>query len=153
MSYQKMILVGNLGKDPEMRYTRDGTAVTSFSMAVNRKWNNSNGTKGEETTWFRVTAWRRTAEIAAQYLTKGREVMVEGRLKPDKETGGPTVYQRQDGTFGASYEIVAERIVFLSGGDREAQSNRPQRPQSPGQQQGRQVSPPVEEPDYNDIPF
>ncbi len=113
MSYQKIILVGNLGRDPEMRYTPDGTPVTSFSMAVNRRWTNSDGSQGEETAWFRVTAWRRLAETAAQYLHKGQQVMVDGQLSPDRATGGPKVYQKRDGTYGASYEVRAFRIVFL----------------------------------------
>ncbi len=118
MSYQKIIIVGNLGRDPEMRYTADGTPVTSFSMAVNRRWNNPDGSKGEETTWFRVSAWRRQAEIAAQYLSKGRQVMVEGRLNPDRETGGPRIWTGQDGQPRASFEVTADNIVFLSGGTR-----------------------------------
>lgn len=113
MAYQKLIIVGNLGRDPEMRYTPDGTPVTTLNVATNRKWNNPDGSPGEETTWFRVTAWRKTAEIAAQYLTKGRQVMIEGRLTPDKTTGGPRIWTRQDGTAGASYEVTAERIVLL----------------------------------------
>ncbi len=113
--YQKIIIVGNLGRDPEMRYTPDGTPVTTLSVATNRKWSNSDGSQSEETTWFRVTAWRRTAEVAAQYLTKGRQVLVEGRLTPDKETGGPRVWQRQDGSWGASFEVTADTIKFLGG--------------------------------------
>lgn len=111
--YQKIIIVGNLGRDPEMRYTPDGTPVTTLSVATNRKWTGSDGTPGEETTWFRVTAWRRQAEVAAQYLSKGRQVLIEGRLKPDPQTGGPRVWTRQDGTVGASYEVTANTIRFL----------------------------------------
>jgi len=118
--YHKIIIVGNLGRDPEMRYTPDGTPVTSFSVATNRRWTNSDGTPGEETVWFRITAWRRQAEVAAQYLSKGRQVMVEGRLHPDPATGGPRVYQRQDGSYGAQYEVTAERIIFLGGGNGQA---------------------------------
>lgn len=114
MAYQKLIIVGNLGRDPEMRYMPDGTPVTTLSIATSRKWNNSDGSKGEETTWFRVTAWRKTAEIAAQYLTKGQQVMIEGRLTPDKATGGPKIWTRQDGTAGASFEVTADRLVLLS---------------------------------------
>jgi len=111
--YQKVIVVGYLGRDPEMRYTPDGTPVTSFNMATSKKWNNPDGSKGEETTWFRVTAWRRQAEIVAQYLSKGSKVLVEGTLKPDKETGGPRVWQRQDGSWGASYELTASDVKFM----------------------------------------
>ncbi len=123
MSYQKIIIVGNLGRDPEMRYTPDGTPVTNFSVATNRRWSNSDGSKGEETTWFRVTAWRRTAEVAAEYLSKGRQVMVEGRMNPDKATGGPRVWTGQDGVARASYEITADRIIFLKGGSRMDQTD------------------------------
>lgn len=115
MAYQKLIIVGNLGKDPEMRYMPDGTPVTTLNVATTYRWNSPDGTKNEETTWFRVTAWRRDAEIAAQYLTKGRQVMIEGRLTPDKATGGPKIWTRQDGTAGASFEVRADRIVLLAG--------------------------------------
>jgi len=114
--YQKIIIVGNLGRDPEMRYLPDGTAVTSFSMATSRRWTNpSTGEPGEETTWFRVNVWRRQAETVNQYLTKGSKVLVEGYLKPDPNTGGPRLWTRQDGTVGASFEITADTVRFLSG--------------------------------------
>lgn len=113
--FHKIIIVGNLGRDPEMRYTPDGTPVTTFSVATNRKWNNPDGSKGEETIWFRVTCWRRDAENAAQYLKKGRMVLVEGRMQPDRETGGPRLWTGQDGKARASYEITAETIKFIGG--------------------------------------
>ncbi|MGC9400777.1 MAG: single-stranded DNA-binding protein [Anaerolineae bacterium] len=119
MSYQKIIIVGNLGGEPEMRYTPDGTPVTNFSVATNRRWTNPDGSPGEETTWFRVTAWRRQAETVAQYLKKGRQVMVEGRMNPDRATGGPRIWTGQDGVARASYEVTAERVIFLQGGSRE----------------------------------
>ncbi len=115
MSYQKVIIVGNLGRDPELRYTPDGTPVASFSVATNRRWTNSDGSPGEETCWFRVSVWRRQAEVTAQYLSKGRQVMIEGRLTPDKETGGPRTWTGQDGVTRASYDMTADRIIFLSG--------------------------------------
>jgi single-strand DNA-binding protein len=117
VSYQKITIVGNLGRDPEMRYTPTGDAVTSFSVATNRRWTNQDGSKSEETVWFRVTAWRKQAEIAAEYLKKGRQVMVEGRITPDKDTGGPRVWTGQDGVARSSYEVTAQNIVFLSGGN------------------------------------
>ena len=113
--YHKVIVVDNLGRDPEMRYTPDGTPVTNFSVATTRKWNNQDGTQGEETVWFRVTAWRQLAETCNQYLSKGRQVLVEGRINPDRETGGPRVYTRNDGTSGASYELRALTVRFLGG--------------------------------------
>jgi single-strand DNA-binding protein len=112
--YHKVIIVGNLGRDPEMRYTPDGTPVTSFSVATNRKWNRPDGSQGEETVWFRVTAWRRMAEVCNQYLQKGRQVLVEGRLKPD-ENGAPRVWTGNDGVARASYEVTAETVKFLGG--------------------------------------
>ena len=113
--YQKLIIVGNLGGDPEMRYTPDGTPVTNFSVATNRKWNNPDGSQGEETIWFRVTAWRKLAETCNQYLSKGRQVFVEGRLTPDKTTGGPRIWTGNDGKARASYEMTADTVKFLGG--------------------------------------
>lgn len=114
--YQKVTIIGNLGSDPEMRYMQDGTAVTSFSVATNRKWKNKDGSPGEETVWFRVSAWRRLAETTNQYLSKGRQVFVEGRLTADKETGGPRVWTGNDGQPRASFELMALEVKFLSGG-------------------------------------
>ncbi|MDX1413207.1 MAG: single-stranded DNA-binding protein [Candidatus Promineifilaceae bacterium] len=112
--YQKIIVVGNLGRDPEMRYMPDGTAVTSFSVATSRRWNDrQTGQPVDETTWFRVSVWGRRAEVANQYLTKGSRVLVEGRIKPDPNTGGPRLWTRQDGTMGASFEITADNFSFV----------------------------------------
>ncbi len=119
--YQKLIIVGNLGGDPEMRYTPDGTPVTTFSVATNRKWNNQDGSQSEETVWFRVTVWRKQAETTNQYLSKGRQVLVEGRLTPDKTTGGPKVWTGNDGKPRASFEVTADSVRFL-GGPRSAES-------------------------------
>lgn len=112
--YHKIIIVGNLGRDPEMRYTPDGTPVTSFSVATNRRWTGSDGQQQEETVWFRVTAWRRMAEVCNQYLQKGRQVLIEGQLKPD-ENGGPRVWTGNDGVARASYEVTALTVKFLGG--------------------------------------
>ena len=114
--YQKLIIAGNLGKDPEMRYAPNGDAVTSFSVATSRKYTDKSGQKVEETIWFRVSVWGKQAEVCNQYLKKGRGVLVEGRLNADKATGGPRIWTRQDGTAGASFEITAESVRFLSGG-------------------------------------
>jgi single-strand DNA-binding protein len=114
--YQKLIIIGNLGSDPEMRYMPDGTAVTNFSVATNRRWTDrASGEPREETTWFRVSAWRRLAETANQYLSKGRRVLVEGRLRADPQTGGPRLWTGQDGSVRASYEVTADNIQFLGG--------------------------------------
>jgi single-strand DNA-binding protein len=114
MSFHTIIIVGNLGKDPEMRYTPSGQPVTSFSVASGRSYTNTAGEKVDETVWFRVTAWGKLAETCNQYLRKGRMVLVEGRLVPDKN-GGPRVFTRQDGTSGASFEVNASTVRFLAG--------------------------------------
>jgi len=113
--YQKVTILGNLGSEPEMRYMPDGTAVTSFSVATNRKWTNKDGSPGEETVWFRVSAWRKLGEICNQYLAKGKQVMIEGRLTADKETGGPRVWTGNDGSPRASFELLALEVKFIGG--------------------------------------
>lgn len=114
--YQKLIIAGNLGSDPEMRYMPDGQAVTNFSVAVNRRWNDRvTGEQQEEVTWYRVSVWGRQAEAANQYLEKGRQVLIEGRLRPDPNTGSPRLWTRNDGSVGASFEVVADRVQFLGG--------------------------------------
>jgi single-strand DNA-binding protein len=112
--YQTLILVGNLGKEPEMRFTPSGQPVTTLSVATNRRYENTNGQPVKETTWFRVTVWGKQAETCNQYLHKGSKVLVEGRLTPDPETGGPRVWEN-GGKFGASYEVTASTVCFLSG--------------------------------------
>jgi single-strand DNA-binding protein len=113
--YHKVIIVGNLGRDPEMRYTPDGTPVTNFSVATNRKWSNADGSQAEETIWFRITAWRQLAELCNQYLSKGRPVLIEGRMNPDRESGGPRVWTGNDGQPRASFEVTALTVRFLGG--------------------------------------
>lgn len=112
--YHTIIFAGNLGRDPEMRYTPAGQAVTSFSVAVNDSYISSTGERVPRTIWFRVSAWGKQAETANQYLKKGSKVLVEGRLVVDASTGGPRIWNRQDGTPGASFEVSARTIRFLS---------------------------------------
>lgn len=104
--YQKTIVVGHLGRDPEMRYTPSGVPVTSFSIATTRRWTNANGEQQEKTTWFRVTCWRKTAELAAQYLTKGRLVLVEGDIDA-------SAWIDKEGSPRASLELTATAVRFL----------------------------------------
>jgi len=92
--YQSITIIGRLGRDPEMRYLPSGEPVTTFSVATDRAWNDKNGQRQKETTWFRITVFGKQAEIVNQYLSKGRMVLVEGRLRPDPKTGGPAIYQR-----------------------------------------------------------
>jgi single-strand DNA-binding protein len=110
--YHRIIIAGYLGRDPEMRYTQDGTPVTNFSVAASRKWSRPDGTQVDETVWFRVSAWRRLAETCNEYLQKGSPVLVEGRLNAD-ERGNPRVFTRNDGTTGASFEVTASTVRFL----------------------------------------
>ncbi len=112
--YQTVIIVGNLGRDPEMRYLSSGQAVTSFSVATNRQYTASNGEQVKETTWFRVSVWGKMAEVCNTYLKKGSKVLVEGRLTSDPATGGPRTWTGQDGQVRASFEINAQTVRFLS---------------------------------------
>jgi len=112
--YQKIILVGNLGRDPEMRYTPSGQAVTNLSVATNRTYNDSAGNQVKQTTWFRVSVWGKQAETAHQYLRKGRQVLIEGRLNPD-DNGNPRIWNASDGTPRASFEVTADVVRFLGG--------------------------------------
>jgi len=136
--YQKILIIGNLGGDPEMRYTPTGQAVTNFSVATNRQYTASDGQQVKETVWFRVSAWGRQAETCNQFLKRGSRVLVEGRLNADPATGGPRVWTKQDGSPGASFEITAQTVRFLSTAQ-EDQAN-----------QGSAMAEPQEE---DDIPF
>lgn len=109
--YQKHIIIGYLGKDPEMRYTPTGVPVTSFSIATSRRWTNQNGEMQEKTTWFRVTCWRKTAEFAAQYLHKGMRVLVEG------EELDASTFTDREGKPRASLELTAMNIKFMQNKD------------------------------------
>ena len=106
--YQKTIVVGHLGRDPEMRYTQSGVPVTSFSIATTRKWSSASGEQQEKTTWFRVTCWRKLAELTAQYLKKGRLVLVEGDIEA-------SAFTDREGNARASLELTATNIKFLGG--------------------------------------
>jgi single-strand DNA-binding protein len=97
-----------------MRYTPSGQAVTSFSVASNRQYTTGNGEQVKETIWFRVTTWGKQAEVCNQYVKKGMKVLVEGRLTPDKVTGGPRIWQKSDGSSGSSFEVNASTVRFLS---------------------------------------
>ena len=108
----KIILIGNLGSDPEQREVGWNQA-THFPVAVNERWTNSEGERETRTIWYRVTTWGKLGEICAEHLQKGRKVYVEGRLVPDKDTGNPRVWLRDDGTPAAAYDLRAESIEFL----------------------------------------
>lgn len=112
--YHTIIIVGNLGRDPEMRFTPSGQPVTNFSVATNRQYTGSDGQQVKEVIWFRISTWGKSAEVCNQYLKKGSKVLVEGRLVPDKETGGPRIWTKQDGSAGANFEVSATTVRFLS---------------------------------------
>ena len=103
----KVMIIGNLGRDPEMRYTPSGKPVTTFSVASSRTWNTSEGEKREETEWFNVVAWSSLAEICKQYLSKGQHVYIEGRLQTRH-------WDDQEGNKHTSIEIVANEMIILS---------------------------------------
>ena len=111
--WHTIIIAGNVGRDPEMRYTPSGQAVTSFSVATSRSYTGSNGQQVKETIWFRISAWGKLAETCSQYLKKGSKVLVEGRMNADSN-GNPRTFQRNDGTTGASFEVTANTVRFLS---------------------------------------
>ena len=149
-SFNKVILLGNLTRDPEVRYTPKGTAVTELGMAVNRVYTAENGEKREETTFVDVTLWGRTAEIAGEYLKKGRPVFIEGRLQLD------TWDDKQSGQKRSKLKVVGEGLQLLGGrpggggggggGDDEGGGSRSSRPAPPPKAA-------ASGPDDDEIPF
>lgn len=108
--YSKTIVVGHLGRDPEMRFTSGGQSVTSFSVATSRRWTDQSGQTQEKTTWFRVTAWGKLGELCNQYLAKGRIVLVEGDIEA-------SAWKSQEGEARASLELTARNVRFIGGKD------------------------------------
>jgi len=111
--WHTIIIAGNVGRDPEMRYTPSGQAVTSFSVATDASYTGSDGERVKKTVWFRISAWGKLAETCSQYLKKGSKVLIEGRMTADGN-GNPRTYQRNDGTTSASFEVNANTVRFLS---------------------------------------
>ncbi len=105
--YQRVVIVGNLGRDPELRYTASGTPVANFPVATNRRWTDNEGEQQEETTWFRVSVWGRQAEACNQYLEKGRLVLCDGQIRTSQ-------YEDQQGITRYSWELRAASVKFLS---------------------------------------
>lgn len=112
--FQEVQIIGNLGTDPELRFTPQGDGVCNFSVATNRKWTGKDGQPAEETIWFRISAWAKLAESCNQYLLKGSKVFVKGSLQADSATGGPRIWNDQEGNPRASFEIRARNVLFLS---------------------------------------
>lgn len=159
MSFNKAIIIGRLGSDPELRNTQSGTAVCNMSVATNRTWRDQNNQTQEETEWHRVVAWGSLAETCANYLEKGRQICVEGRLQTRE-------WQDDDGNTRYSTEIVANNVQFLGsrgdvqnvpGGGGMDQRNQGggggPAPQSGGGQSGGQQGGYDESFDDDDIPF
>ncbi|TMA35543.1 MAG: single-stranded DNA-binding protein [Deltaproteobacteria bacterium] len=107
-SVNKVILIGNLGRDPELRYTQGGQAVANFTLATNERFSTKDGDKQERTEWHRIVAWGRTGELCAQYLSKGRSVYLEGRLQTRE-------WEDKEGQKRRTTEIVAQTVQFLGG--------------------------------------
>jgi single-strand DNA-binding protein len=119
----KVILVGNLGADPEMRYTADGTAVCKFRIATTERFKDRQGNMQERTEWHRVVAWRKLAEICGQYLSKGKQVYIEGKIQSNT--------WEQDGVKRYSYEIVADTMQMLGAAGGRGQEREPEPPFGP----------------------
>jgi single-strand DNA-binding protein len=135
-SVNKVILVGNLGRDPELRYTQAGTAVANFTLATNESFTTKDGRREERTEWHRIVAWGKTAELCSQYLSKGRTVYIEGRLQTRE-------WENKEGQKQRTTEIVAQTVQFL-GSPRDGGGGR-------GSSGGGREEPPPQGDD--DIPF
>lgn len=108
-SLNKVILIGNLGKDPELRYTSSGQAVVNFSLATSERWQGKEGDKQERTEWHRIVVWGAQGEMCSKYLSKGRQVYLEGRIQTRQ-------WEDKDGQSRYTTEITATRVLFLGGG-------------------------------------
>ena len=140
----KVILIGRLGRDPEVRYMPNGEAVCNFSVATSESWKDKNEQRVERTEWHNVTMYRKLAEIAGQYLRKGSQVYLEGRIQSRK-------YQGKDGIERTAYEIIANEMKMLGGGNDSGQQSN-QTPSQPRRQAPATPAAPVEDVD-DDIPF
>lgn len=147
-SLNKVMLIGNLGKDPELRYTASGTAVASFSLATSDRIKNKSGEWEEKTEWHNITLWGRTAEVAGEYLSKGKTVYIEGRLQTRK-------WQDKDGKDRYTTEVVGEKMQMLGGKGEGGGGQRPSGGNRGGYQDHNQSSG-YDEPSFNpddEIPF
>jgi single-strand DNA-binding protein len=141
MSYvNKVILIGRLGADPEMRYTADGTPVATFRIATTETWKNKDGSKVDQTEWHRIVAWRKLGEISGEYLKKGRLVYVEGKIQSRE-------YEGRDGVKRKTFEIVATNMQMLGGVGSPGDDRRSGGPQGHGDEDF------VPEPGDEDIPL
>src|SRR5262249_17000988 len=142
-SVNKVILVGNLGRDAELRYTPGGAAVATLNLATTEVWNDKGGQRQEKTEWHRVVVWGKTAESLAEYLTKGKQIYVEGRLQTRQ-------WDDKDGNKRYTTEVRSDRIVLLSGGGRGAPVDRDRGGPVPAHAPAAAESEPLTD---DDIPF
>jgi single-strand DNA-binding protein len=155
-SLNKVMLIGHLGKDPEVRYTASGKAVATFTLATSQQWRDQDGNDQERTEWHRVVAWGRLGEVCGEYLSKGRQAFIEGRIQSRD-------WEDQDGNKRTTVEIVANDLILLGGAGGQAQTRPPNegpRRQPPGgQSRGPAQSPKRQDDKYyppppeDDIPF
>ncbi len=138
-SVNKVILVGNLGRDPELRYIPSGQAVANFTLATNERWRDKDGNNQERTEWHRIVVWGKSAENCAQYLQKGRSVYVEGRLQTRE-------WEDKDGNKRNTTEVIAQTVQFLGG--RGGETGGDFSPPGAGSGGGEPSAPPS-----NDVPF
>ena len=143
-SVNKVILVGNLGRDPELRYTQSGQAVANFTLATTERFSNRDGDRQERTEWHRIVAWGRTAELCAQYLSKGRSVYIEGRLQTRE-------WEDKEGQKRRTTEITAQTVQFLGGGGGGGRGG--SGPSGPSSGGGFDEGPANDAPPQDDIPF
>ena len=143
MSLNKVILIGRLGQEPTIRYMPNGEAVCNFSVATSESWNDRNGQRQERTEWHNITMYRRLAEIAGQYLKKGSQVYLEGKIQTRK-------YTDKNGVERTAYDIIVNEMKMLGGGNNDGQSAQAETPTPPR----RQATPaaPIEDTD-DDVPF
>jgi single-strand DNA-binding protein len=139
------MIIGNLGRDPEMRYTPSGQAVTQFTVATNRRWRDQQGEWQEETEWFRVVVWREAAERAAETLRKGHKVYVEGRIQTRQ-------WEDQSGNKRYTTELVADRVSSLERRERDEDAPFPAEGPGGGGRSGA-GAPPSTADDFDDLPF
>ena len=139
MSLNKVLLIGNLGKDPEVRFTPSGRAVAKFPLATSEVWNDQDGQRQERTEWHNIVVWGKQGETCGQYLAKGRQVFVEGAVRSRQ-------YDDKEGNRRYITEIVAQRVQFLGGGGRGAAAEGPR-------SGGGEDLPPPAAPEDDDVPF
>ena len=130
-SYNRVILIGNIGRDPELRYTPNGQAVANFTLATNEVWIDKNNERQQRTEWHRIVAWSKLAEIASEYMSKGKQVFVEGRLRT-------RTWQDRNGNSRTTTEIWANTLIILG---------------RKGEEVPAEEQPPAEEITDDDIPF